>query len=294
MSRFSQIAENALYLHDFFDFMALEPASSETGKTDSKKLPMPQPIQQGFIFENVGFKYPQSEKWTLRSLSFKLPAGQKLALVGENGAGKTTLIKLLTRLYIPTEGRILLDGHDLQDYDLTDLRQNVSVIFQDFVRFQIAAGENIAIGNIGQIAYKQKIKESADKSLAAPVIENLPGGYNQRLGRRFDKGVELSGGQWQKIALARAYMADAQLLVLDEPTSALDARAEYEVFIRFAELIAGKTAVLISHRFSTVRMADCILFLENGTRKEMGSHEELMALNGRYAELFNMQAKGYN
>ncbi|EJF09672.1 xenobiotic-transporting ATPase [Pontibacter sp. BAB1700] len=220
-------------------------------------------------------------------------AGEKLALVGENGAGKTTLVKLLARLYEPTEGRILLDGIDLREYDLNDLRHQVGIIFQDYVRFQMTASDNIAIGQISNISDRDRIQGSAQKSLADPVIQRLPDGYEQVLGKRFNKGVELSGGEWQKVALARAYMRDAQLLILDEPTSALDARAEHEVFLRFSELIAGKTAVLISHRFSTVRMADRILFLEQGQLKELGSHEELLAQNGKYAELFTLQAKGY-
>ncbi|WP_040574227.1 ABC transporter ATP-binding protein, partial [Pontibacter sp. BAB1700] len=222
-----------------------------------------------------------------------LRAGEKLALVGENGAGKTTLVKLLARLYEPTEGRILLDGIDLREYDLNDLRHQVGIIFQDYVRFQMTASDNIAIGQISNISDRDRIQGSAQKSLADPVIQRLPDGYEQVLGKRFNKGVELSGGEWQKVALARAYMRDAQLLILDEPTSALDARAEHEVFLRFSELIAGKTAVLISHRFSTVRMADRILFLEQGQLKELGSHEELLAQNGKYAELFTLQAKGY-
>jgi ATP-binding cassette, subfamily B, bacterial len=289
MTRFSQIAESALYLQDLFDFLELRPQITPP----VNPLPVPRPIQQGFTFENVGFKYQNSERWAVRNLSFHLRAGEKLALVGENGAGKTTLVKLLARLYEPNEGRILLDGVDLREYDLNDLRHQVGIIFQDYVRFQMSASDNIAIGQISNIRDKERIEGSAQKSLADPVIQRLPDKYNQVLGKRFNKGVELSGGEWQKVALARAYMRDAQLLILDEPTSALDARAEHEVFLRFSELIAGKTAVLISHRFSTVRMADRILFLEQGQLKELGSHEELLAQNGKYAELFKLQAKGY-
>ena len=289
MTRFSQIAESALYLQDLFDFLELKPQITPP----ANPLQIPRPIQKGFTFENVGFKYHNSEKWAVRYLSFHLRAGEKLALVGENGAGKTTLVKLLARLYEPTEGRILLDGIDLREYDLNDLRHQVGIIFQDYVRFQMTASDNIAIGQISNIADRDRIQGSAQKSLADPVIQRLPDGYEQVLGKRFNKGVELSGGEWQKVALARAYMRDAQLLILDEPTSALDARAEHEVFLRFSELIAGKTAVLISHRFSTVRMADRILFLEQGQLKELGSHEELLAQNGKYAELFALQAKGY-
>ncbi|WP_162428078.1 ABC transporter ATP-binding protein [Pontibacter pudoricolor] len=289
MTRFSQIAESALYLQDLFDFLELKPQITPP----ANPIPVPRPIQHGFTFENVGFKYQNSERWAVRNLSFHLRAGEKLALVGENGAGKTTLVKLLARLYEPTEGRILLDGVDLREYDLNDLRHQVGIIFQDYVRFQMSASDNIAIGQISNIRDKERIQGSAQKSLADPVIQRLPDKYDQVLGKRFNKGVELSGGEWQKVALARAYMRDAQLLILDEPTSALDARAEHEVFLRFSELIAGKTAVLISHRFSTVRMADRILFLEQGQLKELGSHEELLAHNGKYAELFKLQAKGY-
>jgi ATP-binding cassette subfamily B protein len=288
MNRFSQIAESALYLQDLFDFFELQPTIRTEGG-----LAVPNPIREGFTFENVGFKYRNAENWSLRHLSFHLDAGEKLALVGENGAGKTTLVKLLARLYEPAEGRILLDGKDLRIYDLNDLRRNVSIIFQDYQKFQLEAGENIAVGDIQGLKDRPRIEDSAAKSLADTVINKLPGGYGQMLGRRFLGGVELSGGEWQKIALARAYMGDAQLMILDEPTSALDARAENEVFIRFAELMRGRTAVLISHRFSTVRMADRILFLENGGMIELGSHEELIALGGKYATLFGLQAKGY-
>jgi ATP-binding cassette subfamily B protein len=214
-------------------------------------------------------------------------------LVGENGAGKTTLVKLLARLYDPTEGRILLDGYDLREYNPAELRLNIGVIFQDFLRYHMTVGQNIAVGNIREKENRDRIVLAAQQSLADLLVGKMAGGYDQALGRRFNQGVELSGGEWQKIALARAYMKDAQLLILDEPTAALDARAEYEVFLRFADLTKGKSAVLISHRFSTVRMADRILFLEKGELKEIGSHDELIQKNGRYAELFHLQAKGY-
>ncbi len=288
MLRFSRIAESALYLKDYFDFLDLQPLRQDLGG-----LPVPNPIKEGFDFENVSFKYLNSEKYAVRNLSFHLKAGEKLALVGENGAGKTTIVKLLARLYEPTEGVIKLDGIPLSQYDSNQLREMVSIIFQDFIRFQLIASENIAIGKIDKTEDKPRIETAAQKSLADTVIDALPDKYNQMLGKRFGNGVDLSGGQWQKVALARAYMRDAQLLILDEPTAALDARAEHDVFVRFAELTKGKTAVLISHRFSTVRMADRILFLEHGQVLELGTHAELMAQKGKYAELFYLQAKGY-
>lgn len=292
LSRFSQVADGALYLQDFFDFFQITPRIVRPTVGQAVR-PFPRPIRQGFTFEDVGFKYKNAEKWALRHLSFELHAGEKLALVGENGAGKTTLVKLLARLYDPSEGRILLDGHDLREYDPAELRQEIGVIFQDFVRFQLPAGQNLAVGRIEERQNQPRIEQAAHQSLADSVIAKLPLGYEQMIGRRFNGGVDLSGGEWQKIALGRAYMREAQLLILDEPTAALDARAEYEVFERFKELTQGKTAVLISHRFSTVRMADRILVVEHGRVQEIGSHEELLANNGRYAELFQLQAAGY-
>lgn len=289
MNRFSRIAEGALYLQDLFDFFKIQPAIISPAQSH----PFPMPVTEGVTFENVSFRYPNSERWALRNLSFHIAAGEKLALVGENGAGKTTLVKLLARLYEPTEGRILIDGVDIREYSLKALRDNIGIIFQDYIRFQMKAGENIAIGHIESLEDMPAIEQAARKSLADTVVGQLPERYDQVLGKRFANGVDLSGGQWQKIALARAYMREAQLLILDEPTSALDARAEHEVFQRFAELIAGKSAVLISHRFSTVRMADRILFLEDGQELEYGSHEELLARDGKYAELFRLQARGY-
>jgi ATP-binding cassette subfamily B protein len=289
LTRFTSIAEGSLYLKDLFDFFELQPEIT----SPASPRPFPKPIQQGFEFEQVGFKYKNTEKWAVRNLSFSLKAGEKLALVGENGAGKTTVVKLLARLYDPTEGKILLDGHDLREYDVQELRAGIGVIFQDFVRFQMTAGNNIAVGRIEQKENTSKIEHAASKSLADTVISKLPKGYDQIIGRRFSEGVDLSGGEWQKVALGRAYMRDAEVLILDEPTAALDARAEHEVFVRFSELTKGKTAVLISHRFSTVRMADRILVLENGQVLEIGSHEELLRKEGRYAELFKLQARGY-
>ena len=281
--------EQGLQLKDLFDFLDVRPSVLPV----DDPIPMPTPMREGFVFENVGFRYPDAESWAVRGASFSVGPGERIALVGENGAGKTTLVKLLTRLYDPTEGRILLDGVDLKEYDLADLRSAVGVIFQDFFRYDMKARSNIAVGRIESHDDDQRIRGSAAKSMAAPVIDGLDLGYDQMLGRRFEGGANLSGGEWQKVALARAYMRDAQLLVLDEPTAALDARAEYEVFQRFSELTRGKMAVLISHRFSTVRMADRILVLDGGRVLEDGSHEELLALGGRYAELFNLQAEGY-
>ena len=289
LSRFTAVSQGAIYLKDFFDFFDIQPKI----KLSSNGRAFPNPIMKGFTFENVGFKYTNSERWANRHLNFTLHAGEKLALVGENGAGKTTLVKLLARLYDPTEGRILLDEYDLREYDLVELRKQVGIIFQDYLRYQMTVAQNIAVGNIEEKENRELIMHSARQSLADLLVEKLPGKYDQALGKRFNQGVELSGGEWQKIALARAYMKDAQLLILDEPTSALDARAEYQVFQRFAELTKGKTAVLISHRFSTVRMADRILVLDNGELLESGTHNELLEKNGRYAELFNLQAIGY-
>ena len=289
LQTFSTVSGQALYLADLFSFFDIVP--TVVSKPDA--VPVPDVIQEGFRFEGVGFRYPGSDHWAVRDLSFTLRAGEALALVGENGAGKTTLVKLLARLYDPDEGRVLLDGVDLRDYDLDSLRAAVGVIFQDFVRYHLSAAENIAVGRIEERADRPRIETAAERSLADAVIASLPEGYDQTLGRRFKTGTELSGGQWQKVALGRAYMRDAQLLILDEPTAALDARAEYEVFERFKDLTQGKTAVLISHRFSTVRMADRILVLEQGRVEEVGTHEELLANGQRYAELFELQAQGY-
>jgi len=286
---FSQLAGQALYLDDLFSFFEIEPEIDSP--PDAR--PFPSPIRDGFVFDDVGFRYPGAERWAVRHLGFTLRAGEVLALVGENGAGKTTLVKLLARLYDPDEGRILLDGHDLREYDLKGLRANMGVIFQDFVRYHMTAGENIAVGRIEALHDRPRIAEAARRSLADQVIARLPAGYDQVVGKRFRTGVELSGGEWQKLAIARAYMRDAQLLVLDEPTAALDARAEFQVFQRFKELSQRRTAVLISHRFSSVRMADRILVLAEGEVEAMGTHEELLAQRGRYAELFELQAAGY-
>ncbi|MGY4386288.1 ATP-binding cassette subfamily B protein [Pedobacter sp. UYP24] len=289
LTRFTVVSQGAIYLQDFFDFFEIQPKI----KQSVKALSFPNPIKLGFTFNNVGFQYVNSDRWANRHLSFTLSPGEKLALVGENGAGKTTLVKLLARLYDPTEGQILLDGIDLKEYDLAELRMHVGVIFQDYLRYQMTFAQNIAVGNIREVDNRNLIIKAAQLSLADVLAEKLPDKYDQMLGKKFADGVELSGGEWQKVALARAYMKDAQLLILDEPTSALDARAEYEVFQRFADLTKGRSAVLISHRFSTVRMADRILVLEKGQLVEIGTHEELIDKKGRYAELFDLQAMGY-
>lgn len=289
LTRFTAVSQGAIYLSDFFEFFEILPGIT----TNPNSLPFPNPIRSGFEFQDVGFRYQHAENWASRHLNFTLNAGEKIALVGENGAGKTTLVKLLARLYEPTEGRILLDGVDLRLYDIVSLRQNIGIIFQDYLRYQMRVSDNIAVGNILQKENTPLIVSAAEQSLAAGLVSRLPAGYEQMLGKRFEEGVELSGGEWQKVALARAYMRQAQVLILDEPTSALDARAEYEVFQRFAALTQGKTAVLISHRFSTVRMADRILVLQQGELIESGSHQELIDMRGKYAELFALQAKGY-
>ncbi len=285
----SQIYEQSLYLSDLFTFFEMKPAI--VSADDSR--PVPAPIREGFEFRDVGFRYPGSDVWAVRHLSFRLGPGERLALVGENGAGKTTLTKLLARLYDPDEGAILLDGVDLKAYDVASLHRNVGVIFQDFVRYAFLLRENIGVGEIGAVENHDRIRQAAERSLAASLAARFPKGYEQMLGRRFEEGIELSGGEWQKVALARAYLREAQVLILDEPTAALDARAEYEVFLRFAELTRGRMAVLISHRFSTVRMADRILVLEKGEITEAGTHEELLDKKGTYAELFTLQAAGY-
>jgi ATP-binding cassette subfamily B protein len=289
LNRFTSVSQGAMYLADFFEFFEIKSKIVPL----KKPRPFPKPIQQGFTFEDVGYKYINSEHWANRHLNFTLHVGEKLALVGENGAGKTTLVKLLARLYEPTEGRILLDGYDLREYAINDLRLQIGVIFQDYLRYQMTIAQNIATGNIDHKEDRDLIKTSAHQSLANMFIEKYEQNYDQQLGRRFNNGVELSGGQWQKIALARAYMREAQLMILDEPTAALDARAEYEVFQRFAELTKERSSVLISHRFSTVRMADRIIVLDKGEILEIGSHEQLLQQNGKYAELFHLQAKGY-
>lgn len=306
------IYQQCLYLKDLFDFFEMQPSIASSPGAPA----VPRPIKEGFLFENVGFQYPGSDAWAVRHVTFKLRPGERIAFVGENGAGKTTLTKLLARLYDPTEGRILLDGVDLREYEIHSVRRAIGVIFQDFVKYDLRFDENVGVGEIDDVrsyldaaSSEQEsgadtvtngngevpgaIVSASEKSQASTLLPRFSKGYKQMLGRRFDEGVELSGGEWQKIALARAYMRDAQVLILDEPTASLDARAEYEVFIRFSQLVAGRMAVIISHRFSTVRMADRIIVLQNGTVVEDGSHQELVARGGLYAELFALQAEGY-
>ena len=283
-STLAAIGDQALFLTDLLAFFQMQP----TIRSKPNALPAPRPITNGVEFRNVSFSYPGNSRLILDHINFFLHPGERLALIGENGQGKTTIVKLITRLYDPTEGQILLDGVDLRDYDLEDVHRIMGVIFQDFMRYEMTARDNIAVGKVEAIDNLPLLQEAARKSMADPTITRLPQAYEQMLGRRFEQGVDISGGEWQKVALARAYLRDAQLLILDEPTAALDARSEYEVFQRFAELTAGKMALFISHRFSTVRSADRIIVLENGKIAEEGSHDQLARLGGRYAELFEM------
>ena len=289
LSGIGSIYENNLFMANLFDFLGLKPQMKVAAGT--QKLPVP--LRQGIEFLGVGFRYPDSEEWALRDIDLTIHPGEKIALVGPNGAGKTTLIKLLSRLYDPTEGTILIDGIDIRELDPLDLRQRIGVIFQDFVRYHLAASENIGFGQIEALNRLEQIIESARKSGAHSIIENLPDGYQTMLGRWFHGGHELSVGQWQKIALARAFMRDAEILVLDEPTASLDAETEYEIFRRFQELTVGKMAILISHRFSTVRMADRIAVIQEGRIAEIGSHHDLLNQGGIYGHLFSLQAEGY-
>jgi ATP-binding cassette subfamily B protein len=296
-STLSSIADQALFLTDLIAFFAMKPLV----ESKPNALLIPRQIKRGFEFRNVSFSYPGTERRVLSDFNFHLEPGERIALIGENGQGKTTIVKLITRLYDPTEGEILLDGVNLKEYSIEDLHHEIGVIFQDFMRYEMTARENIAVGRIDIDKdsseeggpSQEDIEYAAHKSLAAGVIAKLGKGYDQMLGRRFEGGVDLSGGEWQKLALARAYLRDSQLLILDEPTAALDARSEFEVFERFAELTEGKMALLISHRFSTVRMADRIVVLEGGRLVEEGSHDALIRLNGRYATMFEMQAASY-
>lgn len=285
----SGIADQALFLTDLIAFFEMGP--TVVSKPDGRLVP--RPIRRGFEFRNVSFAYPGTTRRVLKEFNFTLSPGERVALIGENGQGKTTVVKLITRLYDPSEGQILLDGVDLRDYQLEDLHHEIGVIFQDFMRYEMTARENIAVGHVEREHTDEEIERAAEKSLAASVVAKLKEGYDQMLGRRFEGGVDLSGGEWQRVALARAYLRDAQLLILDEPTASLDAKSELEVFERFAELTNDKMALLISHRFSTVRMADRIVVLAGGRLVEEGNHKQLMALGGRYAEMFEMQAASY-
>jgi ATP-binding cassette subfamily B protein len=276
-------------MSNLFSFLELKPQMV----VPERPIPLPRPIRTGFQFRNVSFRYPGQSAWALRDVNLEIRPGEKIALVGPNGAGKTTLIKLLTRLYDPTEGEILLDGRDLRDYDPRRLRDLVGVIFQDFVRYHLTAAENIGFGQIEALEDRPRIERAAVKSGADAVIEGLPDRYETTLGRWFSNGRDLSGGEWQKIALGRAFMRDCEMLVLDEPTAALDAQNELRVFQQFRELTADRMAVLISHRFSTVRMADRIYVVEEGRLTESGTHHELLATGGTYARLFTLQAESY-
>ncbi len=285
----SELYENGLFMSNLFSFLELAPSMVQA----SEPLAVPRPLKKGFEFRRVSFRYPGQENWALRDVSFSIRPGEKIALVGPNGAGKTTIVKLLTRLYDPTEGQILLDGSDLRQYDLAELRHRIGVIFQDFVRYHLAAYENIGFGQIEALDDRKRIEAAASMSGADAVITALPDGYDTTLGRWFSRGRELSGGEWQKVALARAFMRDCEVLILDEPTAALDAENEFQVFQQFRLLTTDKTAILISHRFSTVRMADRIYVVEGGEIRERGTHDELIAMAGTYARLFNLQAESY-
>ncbi len=286
---FSSIADQALFLGDLMLFFEEKPSIDFSRST---AIP-PRPLQSGIVFEDVSFQYPGNEKPTLNQLSFRLDKGMRFALVGENGEGKTTIVKLMARLYEPTSGRILLDGRDLKDYNVDELRKEIGVIFQDFIRYDLSARENIAVGDISRLSDDEGLWEASHKSNAFELVEGFPERLDQMLGRRFDGGVDLSGGEWQRLALARAYLRHSQILILDEPTAALDPMAEHEVFQKFAELTRDKLALFISHRFSTVRMADRILVLSQGKISQEGTHDELVHADGLYAQLFEAQASSY-
>jgi ATP-binding cassette, subfamily B, bacterial len=289
LNSISSLYEGALYLNTLFEFLDYEPIV----RNRPDAVPLERPLGSGIEFRNVWFTYPGKETPALRGVSFVVNLDESVALVGQNGAGKTTLVKLLTRLYDPDEGEIFLNGRDIREYDLASLRAAIGVIFQDYVTYFFTASDNIGVGRLADIEDRTQIEVAAAKSGADTVIGKLPQGYDTMLGKWFDEGYQLSGGEWQKVALARAFMRDAEILVLDEPTASLDARAEYEIFARMQRLTEGKMALFISHRFSTVRLADRILVLEDGGIKEDGTHEELLALGGTYAELFNLQASAY-
>jgi ATP-binding cassette subfamily B protein len=288
-SLFSDIADQALFLRDLVLFFREKPAIRST----RSPLPAPRPIRRGLAFEDVSFRYPGNDRPVLDRLNLQIEPGQRVALVGENGEGKTTLVKLIARLYDPTAGRILLDGRDLREYDVDELRSEIGIIFQDFIRYDLTARQNIAVGSISRLRDDEALWEASRKSNAQDLLDRFPGKLDQMLGRRFEGGVDLSGGEWQRMALARAYLRDAQILILDEPTAALDPMAEYEVFQKFAELTRDKMAIFISHRFSTVRMADRIVLLSRGRIAEDGTHDELVDAGGPYSKLFEVQASSY-
>jgi ATP-binding cassette subfamily B protein len=288
--------EHNLYMSNLFEYLGLRssPASSAASPAPAPSKELPAATSVELRFENVGFRYPGKEAWALRHLDLTIAPGESLAIVGKNGAGKTTLVKLLARLYRPTEGRILLAGIDLEEWPLDELRRRISILFQDFNQYQLSVRENIGFGSLTHLDDSSRVERAAERGGADAVVQALPGGLDARLGTWFEKGSELSGGQWQKVALARAFMREeADILVLDEPTAALDAEAEHAVFERFRQLSAGRTTIVISHRFPTVRMARQIIVLENGTLLEHGSHAELIAHGGRYAHMFALQASGY-
>ncbi|MDY7232381.1 ABC transporter ATP-binding protein [Hyalangium rubrum] len=284
--------EDALFMSNLFAYLEI-PTGSEQPRVLPAKSP-PRGPGNAIELRDVSFRYPGKEAWALRNVTLKLQPGEKLALVGENGAGKSTLVKLLLRLYEPTEGSILYGGVDIRDMDVADLRSRFGAVFQDFVRYQFSVAENIGLGHVPALEDRNRIVRAADLGGASPVITALPQQYDTMLGGWFEKGQELSAGQWQKLAVARAFMReDAEVLILDEPTASIDAEAEHALFERFQALAADRIAIVISHRFSTVRMADQIAVLHNGQVEELGSHDALMAKDGRYAHLFNLQARGY-
>lgn len=291
LSAFGGMYEDNLYMANLFEFLEI-PVGRAPRTEPAGSLPVRS--ERGIRFEGVGFRYPEAKDWALRGVSVFIPEGESLALVGQNGAGKTTFIKLLTRLYEPTEGRVLLDGCDLADWDETALRRRVGVIFQDFNQYQFALRENVGFGSVEHLEDNARIGRAVDRGGARELVASLTAGLETQLGRWFNDGAELSGGQWQRVGLARAFMREeADILVLDEPTAALDAEAEHAIFERFRTLTRGRTAILISHRFPTVRMADRILVIEQGTIREQGTHEQLLASGGIYARLFSLQAEGY-